>query len=228
MGVVSLFAQYAQGLGFVIMEIQAPFPDATLYEISSGELVRAEFEFMARNFKSHGHDPDGCDLIICWENNWHECPLPVLELNLFHIDEPIETVFRLEQRADDLREKIAAYRQKLIDLVPKDKVSAERYEAVQRQLRDVIAAKRNVESRADVAEYLGVVKSGSGMSKRFETRNYISAGYLRCRRCKNPLAEIFQHNGFKVIFSPDETVLIQKGRVRCECGDTQQFVGGKI
>jgi hypothetical protein len=26
------------------------------------------------------HDPKGCDLIVCWEHNWPECPLEVLEL----------------------------------------------------------------------------------------------------------------------------------------------------
>jgi len=26
------------------------------------------------------HDLKGCDLIVCWENNWPECPLEVLEL----------------------------------------------------------------------------------------------------------------------------------------------------
>ena len=24
--------------------------------------------------------PNKCDLIVCWENNWPECPLEVIEL----------------------------------------------------------------------------------------------------------------------------------------------------
>jgi hypothetical protein len=28
----------------------------------------------------HGHPPDGCDLIVCWEHNWPESPLEVVEL----------------------------------------------------------------------------------------------------------------------------------------------------
>jgi len=29
----------------------------------------------------HGHDPKGCDLLICWEDNWgKDCPVPVFEL----------------------------------------------------------------------------------------------------------------------------------------------------
>jgi hypothetical protein len=39
-----------------------------------------EFELQSRNFLEHQHDPTKCDLIICWEHNWPECPLEVLEL----------------------------------------------------------------------------------------------------------------------------------------------------
>jgi hypothetical protein len=44
--------------------------------------VRIEFEFESRNFRDHGHDVDGCDVIVCWRHNWTECPahLEVLEL----------------------------------------------------------------------------------------------------------------------------------------------------
>jgi len=42
--------------------------------------VRIEFEFQSRNFLQHFHDPEQCDLIVCWEHNWTECPLEVLEL----------------------------------------------------------------------------------------------------------------------------------------------------
>jgi hypothetical protein len=39
-----------------------------------------ELEQESRNFLKHGHDPNGCDLIVCWEHNWDECPLEVIEL----------------------------------------------------------------------------------------------------------------------------------------------------
>ena len=42
--------------------------------------MRIEFEFQARNFRAHGHDAAQCDLIICWDDNWPDCPLDVLEL----------------------------------------------------------------------------------------------------------------------------------------------------
>jgi hypothetical protein len=42
--------------------------------------VRIEFEFCSSNFREHGHDPAGCDLIVCWEHDWPDCPLEVIEL----------------------------------------------------------------------------------------------------------------------------------------------------
>ena len=44
------------------------------------QLVPIEFEYESRNFLQHLHDPNGCDLIVCWEHNWPECPLEVVEL----------------------------------------------------------------------------------------------------------------------------------------------------
>lgn len=98
MGVVSLFSQYAQSLGYVIMEIQAPFPDATLYDIETGNLLRIEFEYKSKNFRKHKHDPNKCDLIICWEHNWNSCPLSVISLDIIHGQEPIETVYDLQEK----------------------------------------------------------------------------------------------------------------------------------
>jgi hypothetical protein len=42
--------------------------------------VRIEFEFYSSNFRDHGHDPDGCDVIVCWEHDWADCPLEIVEL----------------------------------------------------------------------------------------------------------------------------------------------------
>jgi len=39
-----------------------------------------EFELTSADFERHGHPTDGCDLSVCWEHNWHECPVQVLEL----------------------------------------------------------------------------------------------------------------------------------------------------
>lgn len=79
-GVVAMFAKHDEELGFVLMEVQVRFPDATAYEIHTQQLLRVEFEYRAANFRLHGHDPAGCDLIVCWENDWKASPVAVLSL----------------------------------------------------------------------------------------------------------------------------------------------------
>jgi hypothetical protein len=44
------------------------------------EPVDIEFEYKSLDFKNHQHDPNQCDIIVCWEHNWKECPIEVIEL----------------------------------------------------------------------------------------------------------------------------------------------------
>jgi len=78
MGVIVLFSQQIIGTDFEIIRIGAAFPDAIVKK--KGIEYRVEFEFAAANFKAHRHDPMLCDLIICWQNNYPDSVLPVLEL----------------------------------------------------------------------------------------------------------------------------------------------------
>ena len=48
-------------------------------ETGKWQHVTIEFEFLSANFHQHGHPPNGCDIIVCWEHNWEECP-PNLEV----------------------------------------------------------------------------------------------------------------------------------------------------
>jgi hypothetical protein len=83
-GVVFLFGMLAAELGFVVESIQDGFPDcdAKLRRTDGTfEGVRIEFEFRSSEFRRHGHDPDGCDFIVCWEHDWLECPLTVIDLS---------------------------------------------------------------------------------------------------------------------------------------------------
>ncbi len=82
-GVLFLFGAIADRLGFLVLRVQAQFPDIeALRMVGRDKLqrVRIELEQESRNFLKHGHDPNGCDLIVCWEHNWEECPLEVIEL----------------------------------------------------------------------------------------------------------------------------------------------------
>jgi len=84
LGVIFLFAKYHRELGIEYIEgVQQGFPDA-FGRRKIGKLgyepVNIEFEFKSLDFKNHQHDPKGCDIIVCWEHNWKECPLEVIEL----------------------------------------------------------------------------------------------------------------------------------------------------
>jgi hypothetical protein len=83
MGVVYLFGVMAQQLGFMVTWMGTAYPDCeAIREVEPGrwQRVRIEFEFQSRNFMQHFHDPEECDLIVCWEHNWAESPLEVVEL----------------------------------------------------------------------------------------------------------------------------------------------------
>jgi hypothetical protein len=84
LGVVFLFGMIAHELNFRVESVQAGFPDCDAkYKRPDGtfERVAIEFEFKSSSFQQHNHDPEKCDLIVCWENDWKNCPLEVIELS---------------------------------------------------------------------------------------------------------------------------------------------------
>lgn len=84
MGVILLFGYYLKDLGFShLEEIRAGFPDAIgMQKIDDKRYrrVRIEFEFHSRSFQLHNHPLEGCDIIVCWEHDWKDCPIEVIEL----------------------------------------------------------------------------------------------------------------------------------------------------
>ena len=82
-GVIALFGAMAASLGFLILKVQTEFPDCEAVRVAGKDRnrpVKIEFEYESRNFLRHMHDVNGCDIIVCWEHNWPECPLEVIEL----------------------------------------------------------------------------------------------------------------------------------------------------
>lgn len=85
-GVAVAFGMMADLLGMQVVRVQTEFPDCeVLCEMEPGKWQRqlVEFEFESRNFVRHGHDADGCDMIVCWVHNWAACParIEVVELS---------------------------------------------------------------------------------------------------------------------------------------------------
>jgi len=81
-GVIFLFSKIHDKLGINVEAIQPTFPDAKgRRRIGKGwEDVWIEFEYKSSAFKKYGHDPDQCDIIVCWEHDWKDCPIEVIEL----------------------------------------------------------------------------------------------------------------------------------------------------
>ena len=85
MGVVSLFSAMAVELGYRIQGFRRKYPDCeTLRQVCERRKlwVRCliEFEFRSSNFVKHRHDGAQCDLIVCWEHDWQDATVEVLQL----------------------------------------------------------------------------------------------------------------------------------------------------
>jgi hypothetical protein len=85
MGVVALFVEFRRELSipFPLIEvIRTGFPDAAVFEESVKGYVRkyVEFEFRSSGYKSHLKSKRKCHYVVCWEHNWKDCPIPVIEL----------------------------------------------------------------------------------------------------------------------------------------------------
>lgn len=85
-GVVFLFGMLAKELGYMVEALQKGFPDCEAKRQIAPDRwqrVSIEFEFESKNFHDHGHPVNGCDVIVCWRHNWHECPehIEVLDLS---------------------------------------------------------------------------------------------------------------------------------------------------
>jgi hypothetical protein len=83
-GVIFLFGMLAEELGFVVESVQNGFPDCDAKrKLPDGtfEGVRIEFEFRSTSFLQHGHDPQLCDILVCWEHDWTDCPLEAIDLS---------------------------------------------------------------------------------------------------------------------------------------------------
>jgi len=82
-GVIYLFGMVSHEIGFMVEAVHAAFPDCEAKRHigeNRYQRVRIKFEYKSSDFKSHGYDPAGADMIVCWIHDWPDCPLEVLEL----------------------------------------------------------------------------------------------------------------------------------------------------
>ncbi|MEW5912354.1 MAG: hypothetical protein AB1814_07350 [Thermodesulfobacteriota bacterium] len=104
LGVVYLFGVLHDTFDFKIESIQAGFPDCLARRRigrNRWEEVRIEFEYDSRSFVTHGHDPAGVDVIVCWKHNWPACPneIEIIELSTLLGDaEQIDNQIKTEKK----------------------------------------------------------------------------------------------------------------------------------
>jgi hypothetical protein len=81
-GVFLLFGKVAEDLNMYVEEIRPEAPDAIVRRfVGKGwERLRVEFEYRSSQYRHQGEDADHCDVIVCWEHDWADCPLEVIEL----------------------------------------------------------------------------------------------------------------------------------------------------
>lgn len=69
---------------FRLDEVRTAYPDCLASRIGpsgASQPLRIEFELFASNFRDHRHAIDGCDLIVCWEDDLGDgFPIPRLAL----------------------------------------------------------------------------------------------------------------------------------------------------
>ena len=84
-GVVFLFGKVAHEFGMYVELIRTGYPDCIAKRYigkDRWEDIKIEFEFRSSDFIRHKHKAEDVDMIVCWENDWHDCPksIEILEL----------------------------------------------------------------------------------------------------------------------------------------------------
>lgn len=100
-----MFAPRLPEFGYRIVRSQEAFPDWLLLD-EFGNYLYCEVEHRSRAFEAHAHDPGLCDLIVCWEHDWRDAPLPVIEVFSGRRYEPTVEV-QAKDRSDLLSSHLA-------------------------------------------------------------------------------------------------------------------------
>ena len=84
---VALFLKVMDRLkpSWCVERLQMDFPDGIFFDLGRNIDIRVEFEYFSSHFLQHKHDPKGCDLVICWEDDLSQTTtkdlgLPILAL----------------------------------------------------------------------------------------------------------------------------------------------------
>jgi predicted transport protein len=81
-GVMLLFGKVAEDLNMYVEELRPEAPDAILRRFmgTGWERLRGDFAYRSSELRQLEQESDSLDLIVCWEHDWADCPLEVVEL----------------------------------------------------------------------------------------------------------------------------------------------------
>lgn len=111
---IELFRFLEPWIRWRIVHLQTRFPDAII-EHQNGPRLIVEFEHSSINYKIHDHPTEGCDLIVCFRNNWPDAPLPVWALEEIIMPER-KNVSQLERQLQKAHKDIWSLDCKVVDL----------------------------------------------------------------------------------------------------------------
>jgi len=91
--VIVLFSKIHERLGFTFIKIaRKAYPDCICIDKNNNE-IKIEFEYNSCSFKSHLGKENECNLVVCWEHDFIECPIKVISLKEFIKNDNIISVF---------------------------------------------------------------------------------------------------------------------------------------
>jgi len=132
LGVIVQFAQQCKEQGWEIVSIRSQFPDAIIKPFDADRVYLVEFEFLASDFMLHKHDLRECDIIVCWLNDWADCPITIWGLsedgswpNVENVtDEQIE-LYQLKQENTGLKKQIKKFASGIFEGVDTEDLDAD-------------------------------------------------------------------------------------------------------
>lgn len=141
-----LFGKIEEKLGFKVVRMRDLFPDAVLKK--ENKFYKTEFEYKSSNFRQHNHPVGECDLIICWEHDWLDCPIAkVIPLSKFfeqlpnteeqEIIEDILKEIRFEKRKEG-NITVTKIQEKISDIQDKYKKLVKNADEKRKVLRDKV------------------------------------------------------------------------------------------
>lgn len=109
MGTWSIFCSLSISRFFTLVEFNQIRLRTNAYQLilqRAGINYRTYISYASRDFVIAGHHPEDADLIICWQHNWTDCGLQVIDVSDITHSQTDDYVLVLERRNQELSMKL--------------------------------------------------------------------------------------------------------------------------